>query len=219
MITDEERARRLVGANKRARASADRVGAMPGPERYELRKSLYQPGSVCAVALDSAFGGVDGMWGVVVVHSCSWIGNLYYYLMNVWLDELPSPNELSGLVTPDLVLELWNTGDSMLCSGEFVHLGVLDGVGDADWPAPVEMWTNETRGPTVARYKARRLLPLPVASPEVAGFVMGAVPRPWLEVNNIGYGSFPITRLSGWQHFLASGLEYEHYSTSWRMEA
>jgi len=128
--------------------------------------------------------------------------------LDCWVDELPTADTLDEVVASASVVEAWITGDAMTRSGDMIIVGELSGFDVADWPIPVMMWTNETRGPSVVRMQARKLVPVAVESPEVAGFVTGEVPEPWIETDTGTLNFYPNLRMSDLQHVRTPAAEF-----------
>lgn len=186
----------IAALGEKARASRDEMGELSTSDRYKLRKSAYRPGSVILVPMASALGGIDGTYGVAVVESCNWLGNIGLYFLACWFDEKPDQEMIKEWVVPEAVAQLFSTGDTLIMSGDFPVVGAIAGFDVQEWPIAVLMWSTESRGPVVARMRPRKLMRSNVDSPEVAGFVTGEVPMPWIENQNRTLNAVPAIQLS-----------------------
>jgi len=207
----EERIRVRHGLGKRAKASGAELMPKPPAEQYALSKAAYRAGTVVAVPALEAWGASPGMFGLMVIESCNWLGNVSFFGLDCWVDELPTADTLDEVVASASVVEAWHTGGAMIWSGDMIIVGELSGFDVADWPTPVMMWTNETRGPSVVRIQARKNMPAVIESPEVAGFVTGQVPEPWIEIHDGTLNFYPNLRMSDLQHVRTPAAEFNVY--------
>lgn len=188
------------GLNVRAKASGIEMQAKTKAEQYAFRKAAYRAGTVMAVPTLDGYGATMGMYGLMIVESCNWLGNISLFGLDCWVHDLPAADELDDLVSGCTVLEMWDTGDAMTRTGDAIIVGDLSDFDVDAWPTPVVMWINEIRGPSVGRMRARKLMPYPIDSPEVFEFKRNAVPLPWMEVRPSSPNYYPNVRMSDLQH-------------------
>jgi len=121
------------------------------------RQTLYRPGDVVKIPTFTAFGGVDGVFGVAVVASCNWLGLVQLYFVNRFVEE----GEEVGPVHPDDVVEVWWGGDGLFISEIFDVVGSTESYVFDDWPAPVgTLPRGETDGTWLTYFKTRRRNPM-----------------------------------------------------------
>ncbi len=208
-MSDDELIARMLEINEtyfsRSRAALESLRSRSRSEQYATRKKRYSPGTAFAIPMEPFYGGAEGTFGLAAVHSCNWLGNIIYYIFDLWAD---SPEALINHIPeigPRDVTEAWETGDSMLLAGVFHVIGELPDGSLARWPDCVGRRRRHD-GDWVTGYRARKLM----RHQESA--YSGKADPPAVNLFMAGSTELPIVRMSERQH----GSPHPNADPLWR---